>query len=119
MTNSQELEFEKVEFTKEEYDRIREVLENMRSAIEELQELMRIEPGEIERKYQVLLRIHEEGGVVSKERFNEIGEELGYDKRGLQGLFAWGGKYITMIAGKKVALKEKGIDRLKALGLIS
>jgi hypothetical protein len=48
----------------------------------------------------------------------KIGEELGYDIRGIQGLLAWGGKYLTMIAGNKVALKEKGIERLKVLGLI-
>lgn len=108
-----------VEFTKEEYDRLRDLIEGIKHDLGELETLVRVEASEeIELKYKVLLGIHEEGGIVTKARFDEIGEELGYDKRGLQGFFAWGGRFVTRIAGDKVALTQAGINRLKRLGLI-
>jgi len=73
----------------------------------------------IKPKYMVLLRLYEEGSIVTKKRFNEIGKELGYDIRGLQGFFAWGGKFVTLIAGDRVALTETAVKRLKQLNLIN
>ena len=108
-----------VEFSEEEYERFRELIQAMKNNLAELEKLARLEADEeIAMKYKVLLQIYEEGGIVTKERFNEIGEELGYDRRGLQGLFAWGGRFVARIAGDKVALKQAGIDRLKRMGLI-
>ena len=107
-------------------------LERLRALIEEVQEDMKAlsqkvdeivsyisgESGPPKRKFLLLKQIHEEGDAVTKERFNNIGLELDYDIRGLQGLLAWGGRYVTRIAGNKIALTEKGIDALRKRGLI-
>lgn len=107
-------------------------LEHLRALVEEIQEDMKTlsqkidevvsyisgESGPPKKKFLLLKQIHEEGDAVTKERFNDIGRELGYDIRGLQGLFSWGGRYVTRIAGNKIALTEKGIDALRKRGLI-
>lgn len=71
-----------------------------------------------DRKYLLLKKIHEEGDAVNKERFEEIGLELGYAIEEMQGFLAWSGGILTRIAGGKIALTERGIEALRKRGLI-
>ena len=109
------------EFSESEYERLRELVSEIKGKVEELERAIAIEVDEqTPLKYQLMKRLHDEGGVVSKQRFNELAEEVGYrDARGAQGVFAWGGKYFTMIAGERVAITPKGTSRLKEKGLIA
>jgi len=93
-------------------------IESLSRKIDELASLISGESDSPGRKFLLLRRIHEEGDAVAKERFDSIGDELGYDPRGVQGLLSWGGKYVTRIAGNKIALTEKGIEALRRRGLI-
>jgi len=107
-------------FTEDEYDRIIELLSLIKRSVTELESLVcDEEEDEVSLKYRLLLRIHEEGGVITKQRFNELALEVGYpDLRGPQGMFAYGGKYVTKIAGDRVAITQRAIEKLRQKGLI-
>ena len=109
-----------VPISNRDYDRIIELVSEMKERIEELESLIFDEEDEeVRPKYRLLLRIHEEGGVVSKDKFNELAYEVGYpDLRGPQGMFAYGGKYVTRIGENRVGITPRGIERLRQLGLI-
>jgi hypothetical protein len=75
------------------------------------------------KKVRVMKKIYDEGGTVSKEKFHEIGEEVGYDKRGLGGLFAWKGKgarlqKVEKLNETEIVLTQKGVSYLKRKGVI-
>ena len=90
----------------------------IKSSIDAIERIFSEGTAEIKKKYRLLQKIYEEDQIISKERFDQIAVELGYDKRGAQGLFAWGGKYLNKIAGGRVALTEKAIEKLRELGLV-
>jgi hypothetical protein len=75
------------------------------------------------KKVRVMKKIYDEGGTVTQEQFHEIGEEVGYDKRGLGGLFAWKGKgarlqKVEKMDSTEIVLTKKGINYLKKKGAI-
>lgn len=109
-----------IEFTEEEYDQMVRLVEEIKEKITQLDSILGGDD-EVQTplKYLLMKRIHDEGSIVEKPRFNQLAEEVGYaDKRGPQGLFAWGGKYVTLIGEDKVGLTPKGIQRLKDKRLI-
>lgn len=109
-----------IEFDEMDYQRMIRLFKEIKERINELEGIISIEEREEPPlKYRLLKRINEEGGVVTKQRFNELAEEVGYpDPRGPQGLFAYGGRYVTQIAGDRVAITTKGTQLLQEVGLI-
>ena len=77
-----------------------------------------IEPHEIHPKWLIFRDMYNEGGVVSRERWHELGRKYGYtDTRGLAGLTAFG-KWVQRVAGNKFALTNDAIAELQKRGLI-
>jgi hypothetical protein len=69
-------------------------------------------------KYRVLRDVYEEGGIVSRDRWQEIGRDHGYDDpRGLAGLFAHG-KWVEKIMDDQVALTGHAAEELERMGIL-
>ena len=108
-----------IEFSKIEYERLIQLIAEIKERLEELEKLTSEEEEEIPLKYLLIKRIYEEGGVITKRRFYELAKEIGYkDRRGPQGLFSYGGKYVTLITGDQVAVTPRGVKRLEEKGII-
>ena len=109
-----------VNLSEQEYERTLELITELKQNIAELEALFyENDDEERSRKYRLLVKLHKEGGVISKQRFNDIALEVGYpDLRGPQGMFAYGGKYVTKIAGDRVGITQRAIDRLRQKDLI-
>ncbi|KXB04739.1 hypothetical protein AKJ48_01610 [candidate division MSBL1 archaeon SCGC-AAA261O19] len=113
----------------EEYNQIVIMLERLKeelnSAIDECIEELTGETAEERegRKIKILKAIYDAGGTVGLEKFHELGEEVGYDPRGLGGLFAWQGRGATLQKVEKldkteIVLTPKGREFLEEEELI-
>jgi len=97
-------------------DIILQELTGMKDSIEHILQILGEE--EIDRKWRLFQAMHNEGGIVQRNRWHELGREYGYnDMRGLAGLTAFG-KWITRVAGDKFALTNDAIEELRRRGLI-
>lgn len=73
-------------------DAVRAQVEDPEVSVERLKQLLDAGGTEaLDPTYRVLRDVYRAGGIVSRERWQEIGREHGYDDaRGLAGLFAHG-----------------------------
>jgi hypothetical protein len=68
-------------------------------------------PPHMQKRLKLLFEVKKEGGIVSRQKLHELGASLGYDNRGLGGLFQ-GSASLANLAGDKVALTKDAEDRL-------
>jgi hypothetical protein len=103
----------------ERADAILEEIEVIEASLERMKRELQGDAADVDSKFEVFADVYEEGGVVSRERWHEIGREHGYDDpRGLAGLFAHG-KWVEKILGDQVALTADAERQLEAMGLVS
>lgn len=62
--------------------------------------------------YDVLSEVEKRGGSVGREELLEIGESVGYGRRGMAGLY----QRLFRLQGGRARLTEEGHTRLKTLG---
>lgn len=99
-------------------DAILEEIETIEASLAHVKRELQGDAADVDPKFEVFADVYEEGGVVSRERWHEIGREHGYDDmRGLAGLFAHG-KWVEKIVGDQVALTEDAERRLESMGFV-
>lgn len=110
---------EEITFEIEDYDQLRRLVSEAKAKIEEIEQLLLVEIDEdVPLKVQLCKRIHEEGGVVSNQRRQELANEVGMTHQAASAMLSWGGRYITRIANDNIALTERGVELLQRYGLI-
>jgi len=90
--------------------KLKEVTRELQSEIARLERIIGTTeiltpPKDIARPLLLCWLIKKEGGVVSREKFHELGRKVGYDPRGLGGLFV-ANSWLVGIADNKVALAQ-------------
>ena len=69
------------------------------------EEVEKVPPDWLIKRLRLLWAIEKRGGVVTREELHRLARDIGYDPRGLGGLFKGG--YLVTIAGDRVAITEK------------
>ena len=100
-------------------DAVRARVEDLEASLESLKQLLDAgDTTELKPKYRVLRDVYRAGGIVSRDRWQEIGREHGYDDaRGLAGLFAHG-KWVEKIMDDQVALTDYAAEKLQETGIV-
>ena len=96
--------------------RLRTIVSDLQGLIVELERLagitdIKTPPPELQKLLRLLWIVKLRDGVVSKDELYKLAEKVGYDTRGLGGVYRAG--YIEEIAGNQVALTKKGEKLVK------
>jgi len=105
-----------MEIKQEQYDMLKEVIEKAQKVLNEIKGIEK--EGDENKAYWsrrmgVLATVMLEGGVVTGERWVEIGKERGYDPRGTAGFYAGEKSTMTVIGGDKRAITDYGMNDVK------
>jgi hypothetical protein len=107
------------EVNKKEVERLISELKNVLNTLEiviaRLEKIagiteVEVPPEHLQKALRLCWLVKEKGGVISKDDLRQLGMKVGYDPRGLGGLYVGKNPWLVEIAGGKVALTQKAME---------